>query len=629
LPTAAAALELQTLLDATVDAIIIIDQHGLIERFNKAAERLFGYPEHEIVGKNVSLLMGDEHRAHHDSYLRNYLATGSAKIIGTGREIEALRRDGSTFPAALSVGEIPSRQNPRFVGVIHDISIRRATMAALRQERDRAQLYLDATEVLLVAIDPNGLIVLVNRKGCEVLGFAEAELIGRDWFEQVIPLQDRAAARAQFQAAIDRTTPSYSERLVRTRHGDTRLIAWRTTVVRSSESKTLSFLSSGEDITERRLTETQLRARESHLRAAQHIAHLGNYEYHCASGTAHWSDEMFHILGRDLGEGPASYDLFCLNYLHSDDRDGYAQQWQRILSGQPTGDFEFRIIRPNGGVRYVHLLAQTARNPSDGGLVITGTLHDVTERSLAASNAQQMQEKLAHVGRLSTMGEMATGLAHELNQPLTAIATYAQAALRLMTQADTEEDVKEALKQITAQSLRAGEVIRHLRSFVKTHVAKTEPTDLNQLVQDLRVLADADARANTIRLVLRLEDHLPSVQADTVQIQQVLLNLFRNAIDATERGSGESREITITTRRVDDKVEVAVIDHGSGIPTEIAANIFSPFFTTKTEGTGLGLAISNSIIRAHNGILGFRQTPGGGTTFHLTLPTLAGDDNER
>jgi PAS domain S-box-containing protein len=626
---AGAAIELQALLDATVDAIIIIDQYGIIERFNKAAERLFGYPEHDIVGKNVSSLMGDEHRGHHDGYLRNYLTTGTANIIGTGREIEALRRDGSTFPAALSVGEIPNTQNPRFVGVIHDISIRRATMAAVRQERDRAQLYLDATEVLLVAIDADGLILLVNRKGCQVLGYAEAELIGRDWFEQFIPTQDRAAARAQLRTTANKTTASYSERLVLTRRGDTRLIAWRTTVVRSNQNHALSFLSSGEDITEQRLTETQLRARESQLRAAQRIAHLGNYEYHCAIDTAHWSDEMFHILGRDFSEGPASYDLFCLNYLHSDDRETYTQQWRSLLSGRESGDFEFRIVRPNGDIRYVHLLAQTARHPENGSLVITGTLHDITERSLAASNAQQMQEKLAHVGRLSTMGEMATGLAHELNQPLTAIATYAQAALRLTAQADTEEDVKEALKQITAQSLRAGEVIRHLRSFVKTHIAKTEPTDLNKLVQDLRVLADADARANSVRLVALLENHLPLVEADTVQIQQVLLNLIRNAIDATGPGMEGAREITIATRTIDDTVDVAVIDHGSGIPAEIAENIFSPFFTTKAQGTGLGLAISNSIIRAHQGALGFRQTPGGGTTFYLTLPTLSGDDHER
>ena len=184
--------------------------------------------------------------------------------------------------------------------------------------------------------------------------------------------------------------------------------------------------------------------------------------------------------------------------------------------------------------------------------------------------------------------------------------------------------MREALAQITAQSLRAGEVIRHLRSFVKTRSAQTEPTDVNRLVDDLRVLADADARANGIRLTLDLQKPLPLVAADTVQIQQVLLNLLRNAIDATTAHPAATHEITIKTQAIADGVEIAVIDRGAGIPPDVASNIFNPFFTTKPNGTGLGLAISNSIIRAHQGKLGFRPTPGGGTTFHLTLPQLPG-----
>jgi C4-dicarboxylate-specific signal transduction histidine kinase len=257
-------------------------------------------------------------------------------------------------------------------------------------------------------------------------------------------------------------------------------------------------------------------------------------------------------------------------------------------------------------------------------LVVTGTLHDITERKQGEEETRQAQEKLTHVARLSTMGEMATGLAHEINQPLTAIATYSQAALRMMGApggADPE-DLGEALKQITNQALRAGEVIKRLRAFVKNRATRTETLDVNRLIEDVQVLAESDARSNDVRLLLDLAEGVPPVSADPVQIQQVLLNLIRNAIDALNEAPGAPREIVVRTRNGPDAVEVEVVDRGPGIPAKVADNLFNPFYTTKATGTGLGLAISRSIIRAHLGRLGHRPTPGGGTTFYFTLPPL-------
>ncbi|HXQ64597.1 MAG TPA: ATP-binding protein, partial [Steroidobacteraceae bacterium] len=281
-------------------------------------------------------------------------------------------------------------------------------------------------------------------------------------------------------------------------------------------------------------------------------------------------------------------------------------------------------VRRDGTTRHVHSMAQTQPGPDGQSLVITGTIHDITDRKLVDEEVRQGQERLTHVARLSTMGEMAAGLAHEINQPLTAIATYAQAALRLAAAGHDMGEIKDALTQITTQALRAGEVIRRLRAFVKNRTARTESVDLNRLIEDLRMLAEPDARVNDMRLTLELAPTVPLVAVDPVQIQQVLLNLVRNAIDATLEAPAAPREILVRTRVGVGEVEVEVVDRGSGVDPAVADHLFNPFFTTKAAGTGLGLAISRSIIRAHRGKLGHRPTPGGGTTFYFTLPPLPG-----
>jgi two-component system, LuxR family, sensor kinase FixL len=621
-----AELELKAMLDAAVDAVIVIDHRGTIATFNRAAERLFGWRAADVAGRNVQVLMPAPYRAEHDGYMQNYMRTGQARIIGIGREVVAQRSDGTVFPASLAVGEIPGSNPPRFVGFIHDITSRKAAVDALRRERDRAQSYLDLAEVMLLALDANGRIALINRKGCEILGWTEAELVGRDWFEHCVPERAREVSRHGFADVLAgrRDALAYVEDPIVTREGDTKLVAWRTTVVRDERGETVGTLSSGEDVTERRRAEQQLLRSESLLRAAQAIANLGNYEMHLPGGASLWSDQMYRIVGRDAADGPVGVGDFVAQLVHPDDRERFLREWQRAIAETGKFDVEYRLTRPDGMMRDVHSIAQVTPGPDGESIVVTGTMHDITERKQSEEETRQAQEKLTHVARLSTMGEMATGLAHEINQPLTAIATYAQAGLRMMNSpggADPE-DLNEAMKQITNQALRAGEVIKRLRAFVKNRATRTETLDLNRLIEDVQVLAESDARVNDMRLTLDLAPTVPPVSADPVQIQQVLLNLIRNAIDALNEAPGAPREIVVRTRNATDAVEVAVIDRGPGIPAKVADNLFNPFFTTKATGTGLGLAISRSIIRAHQGKLAHQPTPGGGTTFYFTLPPL-------
>jgi two-component system sensor kinase FixL len=491
--------EYQALLDAAVDTIIVIDQVGTIQLVNHAGERLFGYKEEELVGRNVTMLMPEPYRSGHDGYLARYLATREPHIIGIGREITALRRDGSTFAAELAVGLVKGVEPMRFVGFIRDITARKTAQAALAHS-------------------------------------------------------------------------------------------------------------------------------ESALNAAQDIAGIGNYViYTDGSGTNYRSPQLLRIIGLAPGTGIADAPAARTAYLETvdpADRERVAAALESLEVATPSFDITYRLVRPDGSIRHVHHIAQALRDASGRMVRHIGTIHDITDRQRAEDEMRHMQDRLTHFGRISTMGEMAAGIAHEINQPLTAIATYAQACQRFLAQPDSDiADIKSGLQQIENQALRAGEVIRRLRSFVRNRDVRREPLDPNQLLDDLLMLAQTDTRHHSVRITLDRGENLPQVQADPVQMQQVILNLVRNGIDAMLGQAHDRREIVLSTKLNDEGgVEFCVFDRGPGLDDKAKSELFNPFFTTKATGTGLGLAISQSIVRAHGGKVWYRPNPEGGACFCFTLP---------
>src|SRR5579863_3215878 len=207
------SFELQALLDAAVDAVVLIDHRGRMEVFNHAAERLFGYSASETLGQNVRMLMTDQDQRMHDEYLQRYERTGVPHIIGIGREVKCRRKDGGVFSALLSVGRIAQAAPPRYVGFVQDLTLREQSLAAVTRERDRANGYLEAVQTILLALSVDGQITLINRKGCEVLGQEESELIGQNWFECALPADEREGAVARFREFVASASnrPLYSE----------------------------------------------------------------------------------------------------------------------------------------------------------------------------------------------------------------------------------------------------------------------------------------------------------------------------------------------------------------------------------------------------------------------------------
>jgi two-component system sensor kinase FixL len=285
---------------------------------------------------------------------------------------------------------------------------------------------------------------------------------------------------------------------------------------------------------------------------------------------------------------------------------------------------ELDARRSTGEIFPISLTVGEAR--SDGKRRFVGIMRDLTAERGAEKRFRALEARLAQVARFNLMGEMATGIAHEINQPLSAIATYAQTAQRVL-QGDSPKTAvaSDVCKKIEEQALRAGQVIRNIRQFIRQQEVTPEMLDVNRALADVWELIEADTRAEGISAVVRYADGLPSVRADALQLQQVLVNLTHNAVDAMAGGLQSDGTIVVeTSRGPGDLVCISVTDHGPGVSTALGDNIFHPFVTTKTGGIGVGLAISRSIVQAYGGRLSFRNNPQGGAIFTISLHA-AGD----
>jgi two-component system sensor kinase FixL len=277
--------EVEALLEATVDAVVMINHRGHIETFNRAAERLLGYQAAEVIGRNVSMLMTARDSDLHDEYMRRYERSGVPHIIGIGREVDVRRKDGTVFPAFLSVGRIPGSSPARYVGYLHDISLRRETLEAARRERDRANNYLNLAQVVLVALLPDATVQLVNRRGIEVLGRSEGSLVGQNWLQSAVAPSDHALAAESLRKLAQplHDAELYCEYHLVGAQGMKRLIAWRGVGLRDAGGGIAGFLLSGEDVTDARIAEQASHAAQARLAQVSRLATLGEL----TAGIAH------------------------------------------------------------------------------------------------------------------------------------------------------------------------------------------------------------------------------------------------------------------------------------------------------------------------------------------------------
>ena len=307
----------------------------------------------------------------------------------------------------------------------------------------------------------------------------------------------------------------------------------------------------------------------------------------------------------------------------AEDHGLYRDNVRRVFAGESVV-YEFRLVTLKGHARWMQTHAAPLRNARGGVDALLAITRDITDRKLAEERARRHQLELARVARLSTMGEMATALAHEMNQPLSAIAAFARGCTRrLHAGSATPQGLREPLEAIAEQAERAAEVIRHMREFVKRRELALDAADINQIARSVAHFSEIDARQHETVLRLELAPGLKPAVADSIMVEQVIGNLVRNAIDAMTEAHSAQREITLRTGQCHDAIEVEVADTGPGIRPDILDQVFEPFFTTKHDGVGMGLSISRSIVEAHGGRIDVAGAEGGGTTVRFTLPSAA------
>lgn len=300
--------------------------------------------------------------------------------------------------------------------------------------------------------------------------------------------------------------------------------------------------------------------------------------------------------------------------------DFYRESMRRVFAGEALV-YEFRAITLKNRVAWMETHAAPLRDARGNIYALLGITRDITEHKQAEEQARRHQTELARVARLSTMGEMATGIAHELNQPLSAIANFSRGCIRRLHGGGmSAAELIEPLEEVCEQAERAGDILRHVRDFVRKSEPSLKPMDINQIVRAVVKFTEHEARQQRTLVRLHLDPQLPKVAADAIMIEQVMVNLVRNAIEAMAEANSPRREVLIQTRLFEsDAVEIEVADTGPGIDGGLIDSIFDQFFTTKPEGVGMGLAISRSIIESHGGSVRAESNRDGGAILRFTL----------
>ncbi len=304
---------------------------------------------------------------------------------------------------------------------------------------------------------------------------------------------------------------------------------------------------------------------------------------------------------------------------YQEEHDGYIGNYLETGRKRIIGIGREVVGRRKDGTTFPMYLS-VGEGELDGARIFVGIVHDLTSRTITARRVQDLQSELLHVSRLSAMGQMTAAIAHELNQPLSAILNYINAARRTISQLKDAHGLRvtELMDKAAAQTARAGQIIRQLRDFVEKRETARTPANINLVIQEAVSLASVSSADPNVRLIAALEPNLPSVLIDKVQVQQVIVNLVRNSVEAMQAVA--RRELKITTALTSEGIIITVADSGPGLPEEVAGRLFHPFVTTKEKGMGIGLSICRSIVEAHGGRIWAAASDQGGAAFHVILP---------
>jgi signal transduction histidine kinase/CheY-like chemotaxis protein len=502
-----------------------------------------------------------------------------------------------------------------------DAELVRETLAADGIESEIIRVETEAD--FIAALKQGGFdLVLADYTLPSFDGLSALEIVQKDWPEVPLifvsgTLGEELAIEALKRGATDYVVKTRLSRIVPSVQRALRESEERSDLIRAQEA---------------------LQKSEAYLAEAQRISHIGSFGWDVASGRIYWSQETYRIFELDPASEPTLE--FVLDRTHPEDRAMVQQLIDRVLNEKTDFDFEHRLLMPNGSVKYVRVAGRPSQGKS-GGLEFMGPVSDITERKLGEAALQKAQAELAHVTRVTTLGELTASIAHEINQPLTAIVGNASAGLRWLSgDSPNLDEAREAIGRIVRDGNRASDVISRMRALFKKAPMTREHFDINEAIEEVVALTHAEAQRSRVLVRTRLNRNLPPILGDRVQLQQVVLNLLVNAMEAMSGIQEGRRELLVSTNKITgmkcpasaadssaDKssyVSVAVRDSGPGLLSGSLAQLFTAFYTTKPHGLGMGLAVSRSIIEAHGGRLEAFPNDDRGATFRFTLPVSRG-----
>lgn len=373
------------------------------------------------------------------------------------------------------------------------------------------------------------------------------------------------------------------------------------------------------DVTPRKLAEENLRRSEAFLSEAQHLSSTGSFSWRVATNEIIWSAQLYRIYELEVG-APVTLELIRTR-VYPEDLTLYEKMVEQVRNGGNDFEWQYRLLMPDRSIKYLHAVARATRD-QDGELEYIAAVQDVTERRLSEEALGNLRSELAHVSRVATLGALTASIAHEINQPLSGIITNAGTGLRMLN-ADPPnvEGARETARRTLRDGNRASEVITRLRALFSKKEAATEAVDLNDATREVIALSLSELQRSRVIPRLEFAEDLPPVTGDRVQLQQVILNLLRNALDAMEGVEDSPTPLVIRTERDgDDSVRLSVRDAGVGIDPQAAGRLFDAFYTTKHGGMGIGLSVSRSIIDSHHGRLWATPNDGPGATFSFSIP---------
>jgi PAS domain S-box-containing protein len=604
--------ERDRLFNMSLDLLCIVDMDGTFRRCNPAFARILGYDPVPLPGRALIDIV-------HSDDIPDTLE--QMRQLATGRPVSFENRcrcaDGTFKWLAWSIN--PVLEEKLVYAVAHDITGRKATEDALRAESAFRKAMEESVITGMRAIDLSGRIIYVNSAFCRMVGFGEDELVGAVPPFPYWPDEELDVCGVNLDRTLAGQAPASGfEMRIRRKNGERLDARFYLSPLIDLAGKQTGWMASVTDITEPKrvraaLEEAQVRfeAVLDGLDAAVFVADTGSDEILFANRT------FKNIYGFDaVGQTARGVAVA------QPDSDDYQVDLLGLDVAQlPLELFDGEVQHPLSG-RWYHVREHATRWV-DGRVVRMGIATDITDRKQNAEVSRQQAERLQHTSRLITMGEMASTLAHELNQPLSAIANYCMGCVtRIQSGKYRQEDLLAAMQKASFQAERAGKIIRRVREFVKKSEPRRGAVQIAEVLDDAIGFADIDARRVSGRIVLEVEPGLPPVHADRIMIEQVVINLVKNGLDSMAGLSRSERVLVVRARAEGARwVEVSVIDRGHGIDEEERKQLFTPFYTTKAEGMGMGLNICRSIVEFHDGRLTVDVNPEGGTIFSFTLPT--------